>query len=274
VRTVSDAANEAQRRQWNADVRVSAWRKREPVTAAVTETLLAQAGLQGGESVLDIGCGGGRTTIAAAGRVGPAGDAAGTDISAPLITLARDRAGAAGVPNVRFMVADVQADELGGPFDVAISQFGVMFFDESVTAFANIRAAVRPGGRLVFACWQPLADNPWFVGAAVQPFYPPGPAAGPGKNPVGPFTLAEPDYTAGVLAAAGWSGVERTRCRTTVTVEYETLAEADDYLRFLGVPEERLTEARAACDQQLAPLRRADGRYDAPLAFQIFAARN
>ncbi len=183
---MSEAANEAQRRQWNDDVRLAAWRHREPMTAAATETLLDHARLKGGETVLDVGCGGGRSAIAAARQVVPDGEVVGADISKPLVTLARQRAAADGVPNARFVVADVQTAALdGGPFDAATSQFGVMFFDESVGAFANVRAHTRQGGRLVFVCWQALADNPWFAGASLQPFCPPASRQGQARTSPG-----------------------------------------------------------------------------------------
>jgi SAM-dependent methyltransferase len=269
------AANEAQRRHWNDEVRFSAWRRREPLTAAVTGVLLEHAGLVRGERVLDVGSGGGRTTIAAARQVGPEAGALGADISEPLVSLARQRAETAGVTNARFTVADAQVARLDeAPFDVAISQFGVMFFDETAAAFANIRALARQGGRLTFVCWQALTDNPWFAAPAVEQFLPPPPSAGPGKNAVGPFTLADPQYTAGVLAEAGWSAVDRTPYRRVVTVERQVLLDDEAYLRFLGVAEDRLAEARAACERHLVPLQRGDGNYDAPLAFQVFTARN
>lgn len=264
-------ANETQRRQWNDATRLASWRRREPLTAAVTRTLLEQAAVQAGESVLDVGCGGGRTTIAAAQLAGPAGGALGADLSAPMIQLARERAAAAGVGNARFAVADVQQETLGGvPFDLAISQFGVMFFDDTVAAFASIRAQLRPGGRLAFVCWQALADNPWFTGPSLQPFCPPPPPAG--KNPTGPFTLADPDYTTAVLTEAGWSQVSWTPYSQLATVAHEVLADTDAYLSYLGVTPDRLAEARAASQQQLHPLLREDGRYDAPLAYQVFTA--
>ncbi len=181
---MSEVANEAQRRHWNDDARVAAWRRREPMTAAVTATLLEHVALEGGESVLDVGTGGGRTAVAAAHRVAPNGKVVGADISEPLVALARQRADADGATNAHFVVADVQTAPLGGgPFDVAMSQFGVMFFDESVVAFANIRAHMRLRGRLVFICWQELADNPWFVGTVLQPFCPPAPRPGRARTP-------------------------------------------------------------------------------------------
>jgi SAM-dependent methyltransferase len=272
---MSDTANEAQRRQWNDGVRLSAWRHREPLTAAVTAMLLRHTALKSGEKVLDIGTGGGRSAIAAARQVGPDGEAIGADISEPLVALARQRAADAAVANARFVVADVQTAALDGrPFDAAMSQFGVMFFDKSVAAFANVRAQMRSGGRLGFVCWQSLADNPWFTAVWLQPFFPPVPPPGPGKNATGPFTLADPEHTAGILAAAGWSDVDRTPYRQTVTLEPEVLLDSDEYLSYLGVADDRLAEARAVSEEHLAPLRRNDGRFDAPLAFQVFTARN
>ena len=126
-------ANEGQRRQWNGDVRLSAWRQREPMTAGVTAMLLEHAGLQPGEKVLDVGSGSGRSAIAAAHQVGPLGEVVGADISERLMAVARRRTSAESVTNARFLMADVQTAVVdGGPFDVAISQFGVMFFDEEM----------------------------------------------------------------------------------------------------------------------------------------------
>jgi|SRR5579875_4976 len=267
-------ANEAQRRHWNSDVRLTRWRSREPMTTTVVATLTGHAGVEAGQRVLDVGCGGGRTTIAVAIRTGPDGAVTGADISAPMLDLARRRAAAEGLGNTHFVQADVQTATLdGAPFDAAISQFGVMFFEETMTAFANIRAHLRPGGRLTFACWQAEERNPWYTGGMLQPFCPPVPAPAPGKNAVGPFTLADPDYTTGVLAAAGWSAIEWTPAEHTATVDRDALLDSEDYLRYLQVPEDQVPQARAACERQLAPLERGDGRYDAPLAFQIFTAR-
>ena len=107
-------ANEAQRRQWNDDVRLSAWRHREPMTAGVTATLLEHAGLQAGEKVFDVGSGSGRSAIAAAREVGPDGESLGADISESLVAVARRRAGTDRVTNARFVVADVQTAVLEG----------------------------------------------------------------------------------------------------------------------------------------------------------------
>lgn len=120
-----------------------------------------------------------------------------------------------------------------GPFDAATSQFGVMFFDEPVRAFANIRAHVAPGG---------------------------------------PFCLADPHQTTALLAEAGWEDVTVTGYERTVAVDRDVISD-DAQLVFLGVPDDLLAKARAAVEERLAPLERPDGRYDAPLAYQVVTAR-
>ena len=97
------------------------------------------------------------------------------------------------------------------PFDAAVSQFGVMFFDEPVTAFANIRRHVAPSGRLAFACWQPVERNPWFIGPALAGLAPPPPPPAPGKSPTGPFSLSDPERVDEILSGAGWTSTVRTR---------------------------------------------------------------
>jgi SAM-dependent methyltransferase len=264
--------NVAERRRWNDEYWASVWPKRERLTNAVTEILLGHLGLAAGERVLDIGSGGGATTIAAGGLVGERGSAVGADISVPLVDLAGRRAADQRAANVSFCVADVQHDTVpGAPFDVAVSQFGVMFFDEPVTAFANIRRQIVPGGRIAFACWQSVERNPWFVGPALAAYVPtPAPPAS-GKSPTGPFSLAEPGRVAEILATAGWSQVERAPYEFVVSAETDAIVD-DGQLMFLGVPEESFREAHRAVDEHLEALTASDGSIEAPLAFQIFTA--
>lgn len=146
-----------------------------------------------------------------------------------------------------------------------------MFFDKPTSAFANIHALTAPDGRLAFACWQPADRNPWYIGHAVGPFLERPSPPKPGKSPTGPFSLGDADHTGAVLAAAEWSAVERTAYELTVTVEQEAIVD-DAQLAFLGVADDQMDQARMAVDNHLAGLRRADGLYDAPLAFQIFTA--
>jgi SAM-dependent methyltransferase len=121
-----------------------------------------------------------------------------------MIERARTRAADAGAA-ISFAVADAQEDDLGGPYDAVMSRFGVMFFADPVRAFANIVAAVRPGGRLAFVCWQPLDRNPWMTGPtevlrSLMDDPPPAAPAG-----AGPFAFGETDFVRRVLTDAGWT---------------------------------------------------------------------
>lgn len=265
-------ANAAERKRWNDDNWVKVWPKREALTDEVTPFLLDALALQPGERVLDVGCGGGKTTIAAAHAVGPPGHAVGADISVPLLELARQRAADAHATNATFIVADMQLDTIeGAPLDVAMSQFGVMFFDESVKAFTNIRAHLAPGGRIAFACWQTMDRNPWFFGSALGAILGPPPAPEPGKNPTGPFALGDPDYTRGILEAAGFTDVRRSPHDLLPEVPDDAIVD-DAQLTFLGVPAEKLADASAAVAAHLVQFRSGPGLAKVPLAFQIFQA--
>lgn len=264
--------NAMERRRWNDPYWSTTWIAREPMTTTVTPELLARLALTDGERVLDVGSGAGSTTIAAARAVAPNGSVIGADISAPLVGVATEAAARDGVDNVRFAVADVQTDPItGGPFDVAMSQFGVMFFEDPVVAFANVRSAVVPGGRLGFACWQPVERNPWFLASALASLLPPAPAPEPGRHPTGPFAFGDPAEVTSILTAAGWSSVEVEPVNAEADVERSAIV-SDDQAAFLGVPESRLDEAREVTERMLDGFRVVGGRYRVPLAFFVVTA--
>jgi ubiquinone/menaquinone biosynthesis C-methylase UbiE len=158
------------------------------------------------DQVLDIGCGCGQTTRDAA-RLAHEGSALGVDLSSSMLDVARRRASAEGVTNVDFRHADAQVYAFDpGTFDVAISRFGVMFFENRIAAFTNIAAALRPGGRLALLAWQDVRKNEWIM--TVRETL----AAGrdlpmPTVGAPGPMGLADPDDVRSLLSGAGFESV-------------------------------------------------------------------
>ena len=180
----------------------------EPLTALALD---AAAPAQG-EYAIDIGCGCGATTLALADRLGPTGKVLGLDVSKPMSDRARERIAAAGLVNAQVIVSDAATHAFDGPgADLLFSRFGIMFFADPAAAFANLRRAMRPGGRLLCAAWRPLADNPWFRVPleAARALLPPEPPADP--DAPGPFALANANRTLGVFASAGWHDTTLTR---------------------------------------------------------------
>ncbi|WP_170368463.1 class I SAM-dependent methyltransferase [Ruegeria arenilitoris] len=201
-------ANEDQAEYWGNSESGTKWLtfedKLDHMLAPVLDLVLDQAELEPGMRVLDIGCGTGASTIAAAQRVGPQGHVLGGDISEPFLSRARERALSAGVENVDFQCVDAQVARFPeGAFDAAISRFGVMFFQDSVAAFANIAKALAPGGQMTFAAWGPLADNPWFriphMAATSHLGHPPK----YGRYAPGPLAFHDIDHVTGMMATAG-----------------------------------------------------------------------
>ncbi|EMN1932374.1 class I SAM-dependent methyltransferase, partial [Burkholderia ambifaria] len=159
-----------------------------------------------GERVLDIGCGAGASTLALVARVGAGGQVLGVDISEPLI--GRARALAPQDTPALFQVADASSAELPeGAFDILFSRFGVMFFDDPTAAFAHMRRALRPGGRVAFVCWRGAAENDWMrlpVGA-LKGLLPP--SALPDPEAPGPFSFGDRERVARILTAAGLTDI-------------------------------------------------------------------
>jgi len=179
----------------------------ESMIASVGAALMDRAAYGPGERVVDIGCGGGGTTLEIGARIGPQGAAVGLDISAALVEAATKRARAAGRTNVQFVEGDAASASLpGAPFDRVFSRFGIMFFAAPAAAFAHIGTMLRSGGRADFAVWGPPPENHWIAATteivARHIELPPRVPRAPG-----PFALCEPDYVRELLADAGFSRI-------------------------------------------------------------------
>jgi SAM-dependent methyltransferase len=250
---VSSVANTQQYAEWNGDSGrrwVATAERRDHVLAPVGDAVLAAARLSPGERVLDIGCGCGATTLAAARAVGPSGSALGADLSEPMLAVARGRAAAEGIANASFVQADAQVHRFDPDHDVAISRFGTMFFDDPAAAFANIVSALRPGGRLAIATWQPLLVNDWLTvpGAALLT-YGSMPTAATAAGP-GMFAQSDPDAVRATLEGAGLADVHVEPVALTLTLGAD-LDEAVDYLADSG-PGRAILETVADEDRSAA----------------------
>jgi SAM-dependent methyltransferase len=208
---MSETSNAAQVEYWNETMGPT-WVELQDQLDRMIEPMglagLAALAPAPGEAILDIGCGCGRTTLQLGEAVGASGTVVGADISATMLAVARARPVPATSARPRFRQIDAQTGDLGrGAFDAAFSRFGVMFFADPVAAFANIRGALKSGGRLAFVCWRRLADNLWMRVPleAALPLLPPLPA--PDPTAPGPFALADPARVRQILGDAGFQAV-------------------------------------------------------------------
>jgi SAM-dependent methyltransferase len=180
----------------------------ESMIAPVGEAFLKRAAFRPGERVIDIGCGGGGTSIAIGAEVAPDGSVLGLDISPDLIAFATTRAATAGAANVSFVQADASAaTPPGAPFDRLFSRFGSMFFAEPGAAFGNLKSLIRPGGRADLAVWAPARDNLWIaamMGVLGRHLELPAPV----PRAPGPFALDDPDYIHALLGGAGFVDID------------------------------------------------------------------
>jgi SAM-dependent methyltransferase len=221
----------------------------------LTPHLFTAAGISAGETVLDIGCGCGDTTLAAASL---GGRALGLDPSAPMLAVASRLAEQSGSSNVRFVQGDAQACPfLGGSCDVVISNFGVMFFDDPVQAFTSIAATVRHGGRLAFLCWQDDTVNELGIPLRVFAAH----AALPELSVNG--TFFDPVQITTLLSKTGWGDV-----RIDPVIELARVgSDVDDVMNYIyGMPAIAMLTARLD-DDALA------GRVRAAMAGEYAARR-
>jgi ubiquinone/menaquinone biosynthesis C-methylase UbiE len=207
--------------------------RRDQVLAPVADVLLDAAGLGPAERVLDIGCGCGVTTLAAAHAIGDSGRACGLDLSGPMLDIARQRRDTAGLVNAEFVQGDAQTQGFDTTFDVVISRFGTMFFADPVAAFANIAHGLGTAGRMCLATWQPLVANDWLTipGAALLRYgtIPEAATGGPGM-----FGQSDPATVTSTLQAAGYHDIELTPVTVTMRLG-DDVTDATNYLASSGV---------------------------------------
>ncbi len=212
--SVGDGPNAAQVAYWNSPASAGWLAEQErfdALFAPLTEAALDLAAPRPGERAVDVGCGCGATVLALARRVGPSSGVLGLDVSERLVGRARERIAEAGLgAAARVDLADAASHPFAPEADLLFSRFGVMFFADPAAAFANLRRALRPSGRMVFAAWRPLLDNPLFLvpvkAARARVALPEEPPPEPGAP--GPFAFDDPARVRGILDAAGWRGVE------------------------------------------------------------------
>lgn len=277
-----DAQNTDQFRAWNGDdgddwlVHADRY---DAASARYDPLLLTGAGIAAADRVLDIGCGSGVSTRAAA-RLAVDGSVTGIDLSARLLAEARRRSEAAGLPNTTFVQGDAQVHPFEpAAFDVVISRFGVMFFGDPVAAFTNVGRGVRAGGRLALLAWQGLARNEWLrtlLESLAAGRVLPGPATGA----PGPFGLADPDDVRRILGSAGFRDVELASVEEPVYFG----ADPDDAYAFVsslgvtrgllgGLDEPARAAALAALRSRLADHAGPDGVLLGAAAWLITARR-
>jgi SAM-dependent methyltransferase len=267
-----------------------------PVWVAQQERLDAQIGrfgalareraaIRAGERVLDVGCGCGGTTLELANAVGVAGHVAAVDISTPMLEQARRRAREAGLETrIAFRLDDAQVAAFeASAFDLLFSRFGVMFFADPVAAFANLRRALRPGGRVAFVCWQPRQKNPWMMApvmAAAEHIPLPAP---PAPDAPGPFAFGDATRTRGILEAAGFVQVALEAVNGPMRLGGDSVDEALDLFLQIGPLGALMREVKPSEEQRarvIESVRKVIASFETPRGFEaeagawIVTARN
>ena len=240
-----------------------------------------------GARVLDVGCGFGDSTRLIARCVGPRGVAVGVDCAENFIKAATDESREAGIANASYFVADVQTDDLRGPYDFAFSRFGTMFFMMPGAALRNIRKALKPGGEFTMIVWRRREENPWLHEAElkVRELVPVVSHADTDQVHCGPgpFSMAGPDMVSSMMRSAGFDHITFERFDADICIGRD-VAEAIEFAMALGPAGEiirlageegvkRRDSVVAALRETLAPYSRNDGVW-APSSTWFVTARN
>ena len=236
--------------------------------------LLARVALRAGERVVDVACGTGLVSFAAAEAVGASGRVLGVDISGAMVEAAQRRADALGLGHAEFARMDAEALDLGdAEFDVALCGLGLMYLPDPALAVRELCRVVRPGGRVGLAVWGERARCGW---AAVFPIVDAEVA-----SDVCPlfFGLGTGDALARLCGDAALARVELRRIETTLV--YDDGDAASD-AAFVGGPValawsrfDAATRARVRASYlaAISSWRQADGGYRIPGEFVVVVAR-
>ena len=232
--TVEEQSAQEQAALWNG-AGGRAWVEAQDVLDRLLQpyedVLLNAISTENGGCVLDVGCGTGATTVAVARKLGEKGSCTGVDVSEPMIVAARARAERERMPTT-FILADAQTHAFEpASFDTIISRFGVMFFEDAVRAFANLRRAAKRGGQLRFIAWRSAAENPFMTTAerAAAPYLP----AMPARRPDGPgqFAFGDRERVRRILEDSGWTEIDIQPTDVPCTMPEKEL---EGYLTRLG----------------------------------------
>lgn len=230
---MTDPSNAAQEQAWDG-VDGGLWAVHadllENVTARYDAPLLDAASIIPGSRVLDVGCGTGSITRAAARRAAP-GPVLGVDLSTAMIDVARARAD--GLGNAAFVRADAQVHPFpDAAFDVVVSRTGASFFGDPPAAFANLARATAPGGRLALLTWQAAERNEWF--AEITAALAGRPLPGPPPGVPGPFAFADPGAVVTLLSGAGFLDVDVADVREPEVFGTDPVVARDVMAELLG----------------------------------------
>jgi len=224
-----------------------------------------------GARVLDVGCGFGDSTLRIATTVGPEGAAVGVDCAENFVRAAEDAAAAARIRNASFFAADVQTDDLRGPYDYAFARFGTMFFNMPGAAMRNVRRALKPGGTFTQIVWRQREDNPWLHEAELRVRELVPVVAHEDTDQVhcgpGPFSMAGPNMVSDMLKSAGFERITFERFDADICIGSD-LDEAIEFAMALGPAGEIIRLAQAEGEkrrpQVIAALRDTLSRYARP----------
>lgn len=237
---MTDADNTIPIEAWNTVLFEKFCRFRYALTQGLSrhsDELFRRKSYPAGARILDVGCGFGDTTQRIAAQVNPGGEAIGVDCSQNFIDVASREAAETSIKNAKFFVADVQSDNLRGPYDHVFSRFGTMFFNLPGLALRNMRRALAPGGDLSMIVWRKREDNPWLHEAELRvrqivPVVPHEETEEVHCGP-GPFSMSGPDMVSEMLRSAGYEHISFERYDADVCIG-KTLDDAVDFALALG----------------------------------------